>query len=90
MFNVSKAAVARVAEELDRLKASADRVVRFFRQEGAMHLRLSEINPDDQGFSHQGRVVLVVDRGLAEKLDRRILDVRETSNGKKLWLAPVA
>lgn len=87
MFNVSKAAVARVAEELDGLKASADRVVRFFRQEGAMHLRLSEINPDDQGFSHQGRVVLVVDRGLAEELGQRTLDVRDTPSGTKLCLA---
>lgn len=87
MFNVSKAAVARVAEELDRLKASTDRVVRFFREKGAMHLRLSQINPDDQGFAHQGRVVLVVDRGLAEQLDQRTLDVKDTPSGTKLCLA---
>jgi hypothetical protein len=90
MFNVTKAAVARVAQELDHLKASTDRVVRFFRQKGAMHLRLSEMNAGDQSFAHQGRVVLVVDSGLAEQLGQRTLDVKETTNGTKLCLAPAA
>jgi hypothetical protein len=87
MFNVTNAAVARLAEELGRLERPAQKVVRFCRGEDRMHLRLSDAQPDDQGFTHDGKVVLVVDPTLARQLTRRTLDIKQTPKGTKLCLA---
>lgn len=90
MFNVTNAAVARLAEELGRLELSDSRVVRFCRKDDGMHLRLSEALPEDRGFSHDGKVVLVVDGPLAQRLASRTLGIKETSKGAKLSLAQTA
>lgn len=90
MFNVTNAAVARLAQELGRLERPVRKVVRFCRKEDGMHLRLSEAQPHDRGFAHAGRVVLVVDDPLARQLASCTLDVKETSAGIKLHLAQTA
>ncbi len=85
MFKVTDAAVALVAEELNRLDAPA-RVVRFYHNSDGLHLRLSETHPGDKSFTHQDRTVFVVDEDLAHRLNGRTLDVKETSDGMKLTL----
>lgn len=85
MFNVTDAAAAFVADELDRLESPA-RVVRFCLATDGLHLRLSNAQSGDKRFAHRGRTVFVVDDDLAQRLTRRTLDVKQTADGRKLSL----
>ena len=85
MFALTGAAVAFVAEELDRRETPA-RVVRFCRDREGLHLRLSDAQPGDKSFAHCGRTVFVVDDDLAQRLTGRTLGVKDTVHGMKLSL----
>ncbi len=86
MFNVTYAAVARLAQELSRLEQPDQKVIRFCRSDDRMHLRLGEVQPGDQGFAHGGRIVFVVEPSLARQLSQRTLDIKRSSGGTKLSL----
>lgn len=90
MFHVTNAAMVRLAQELCRLELPERRVIRFCRKQDGMHLRLSEAQPDDRGFVHDGKTVLVVEASLARQLTRRTLDLAETPAGSKLRLTQTA
>ncbi|MBI4582343.1 MAG: hypothetical protein HY718_21795 [Planctomycetes bacterium] len=87
MFKVTDAAVARLAEELNRLETPDGRVIRFCHDTAGLHLRLSSVQPGDKEFAHQGRTVLVVDGDLDQRLTDRRLGIKETAEGTKLSLA---
>lgn len=86
MFTLTDAAVAFVAEELDR-RDSAARVVRFCHDTEGLHLRLSKADPADKRFAYRGRTVFVIDDDLAQRLTDRTLDIKETAGGTKLSLS---
>jgi hypothetical protein len=88
MFNVTDAATAFMAEELDRRETPA-RVIRFWHDTHGLHLRLSDVHPDDKSFAHHGRTVFVVDEDLAQRLAGRKLDLKHTVDGTKLALAEI-
>ena len=85
MFKVTDAALALVAEELDRRDTPA-RVVRFLHDTRGLHLRLSDARPGDKRFAHRDRTVFVVDEDRARRLTGRTLDVKETADRMKLSL----
>ncbi len=87
MFKVSDAAAIRLAEELERLEAPDEKVIRFWVDRGGLHLRLSKVRDGDTEFACGGRTVLVVDDDMAERLTSRTLDVKQTATGTKVSLA---
>lgn len=85
MFNVTEAATAFMAEELDR-RENAARVIRFWHDTHGLHLRLSDIRPDDKSFAYHGRTVFVLCEDLAHRLEGRELDLKTTVEGARLVL----
>ena len=85
MFKVTDAALALVAEELNRRENPA-KVVRFCADTRGLHLRLSNARQGDKRFAHRDRTVFVVDERLARRLTGRTLDVKETPDRMKLSL----
>lgn len=85
MFQVSDAAIALMAGELDKRNTPA-RVIRFYHNTQGLHLRLSEVGPGDKSFGQGGRTVFVVDDDLAQRLNGQRLDLKHTVDGTKLAL----
>jgi hypothetical protein len=86
MLTVTQTAAARLSQLLG--DSGIDRAVRIVRRERGLKLRKDHARPGDVTFAHQGRVVLLLDRRVAGSLSTRTLDVRDTTTGTRLSLAP--
>ena len=88
MLTVTEAAAGRLAEKLANKSAGDDFALRFIRQEKRRRwtLRLDKFCPSDATFSHEGRIVLVLDEQSSHLLRNRMLDTRETDEGPRLRL----
>ena len=88
MFTLTEAAGARLADKLVRKSAGEDVALRFVRQAEPRRwsLRLDKPCPSDATFSHEGRIVLVLDEQSSQLLTNRMLDIRETDDGPRLRL----
>ena len=84
MLTVSDAAGARLT---DLLSECPDKIAaRMVSKGDRIRLRRGESRPGDKAVEHQGRVVLWLAKSLVERLNDRVLDVRNTGNGPKLGL----
>ena len=88
MLTVTDAAGACLAGRLVKKGAGIDAALRFCRRRKrhAWTLRLDKPCPSDATFSHEGRIVLVLDERSSHSLRNRMLDVRETDEGPRLRL----
>ncbi len=88
MLTVTKAAGVRLAEKLVKKSAGDDVALRFTRQEKRRRwtLRLDKPCASDGTFSHEGRIVLVLDEQSSQLLRNRMLDTPETGEGPRLRL----
>jgi Fe-S cluster assembly iron-binding protein IscA len=88
MLTVTPTARTRLSEMLE---GRPDHVAaRIVVGDGRMKLRPGTHRPGDEVLEHEGRAVLLLDEKIAERLEARTLDVRDTENGPKLRLRRAA
>lgn len=61
---------------------------RLSRKERRTRVRFGTQRPGDEVFEHEGRLVLFMDKSTAKRLQHKVLDVRNTTDGAKLGLRP--
>jgi len=88
MLTLTEAAGVCLADKLAKKSAGGDSAVRFIRRRKrrGWTLRVDKPGPSDATFSHEGRIVLVLDEESSQMLENRMLDTRETDEGPKLRL----
>jgi Fe-S cluster assembly iron-binding protein IscA len=86
MLTVTDPAGAHLAKLLDDAEAPEGAAARFVAGEDGLALQVDEPRDDDQSHDHQGRTVLLVGPDVAELLQDKTLDVRETEEGTALEL----
>ena len=84
MLTITDTASARLGEMLS--DSPGGEVMRIVRQNRRARMRRDQARPDDTVFTHQGRVVLVLDGVVADALSARTLDLRQSSTGPRLSL----
>ena len=84
MLTITPGAYARLKQQLtDR---PADVAVRMIVGDGRIKFRRGTQRSGDAVFQHEGRPVLLVRQGTANRIANRTLDALETDDGKKLRL----
>jgi hypothetical protein len=84
MLTVTEQAGARL---IQLLAASEDQsVLRIVQRDRRMRLRRDRARPHDSTFAHAGRVVLVLDEEISNRLAAGRLDIRQTDAGPRLKL----
>jgi len=86
MLQVSDDAGALLARYLENGTASPNAAIRFVLDRGGFALEFDSPHPGDAKFRHDGRVVLLLDRGLSDSLTNNTLHVKETPQGPSLEL----
>lgn len=86
MLTVTLGARVRLKFKLARKKAADDLAMRFTRKTGGWKLRLDRERPADTAISHEGRVVLLLDKTVSQAMKDMTLDVRTTGAGPRLML----
>jgi Fe-S cluster assembly iron-binding protein IscA len=86
MLTVTEPASAHLAKLLDDAEAPDGAAARFVSGEEGLALQLDQPKDDDQTVDHQGRTVLLLDPEIADLLQDKTLDVRETEEGTALEL----
>ena len=84
MLTITDTASARLGELLS--DSPDDEVMRIVRQDRRARMRRDQARPEDTVFTHNGRVVLVLDGAMADSLTARTLDVRQSATGPRLSL----
>ena len=84
MLTVTETASARLGELLS--ESPDGEVMRIVRLNRRARMRRDRARPDDTTFSHNGRVVLVLDGPVATALAARTLDLRQAPTGPRLRL----
>ena len=84
MLTVTETASARLGELLS--DSPQDEVMRIVRPNRRARMRRDHARPDDTVFTHNGRVVLVLDGAVADSLAARTLDLRQATTGPRLRL----
>lgn len=87
MLTISTPAYERLTEML--VDRPEDVAVRIVLREGKPRACSSRQRRGDKVIEHDGRTVLLLDRRVARRLNRRLLEVRETTNGPRLRLKRV-
>jgi hypothetical protein len=85
---MTDAAGARLARRLVKKNAADDVAVRFVRdaKRKGWAIELDTARPSDVTFSHEGRLVLLLDEASSVLLKNKMLDERETDEGPRLRL----
>jgi hypothetical protein len=86
MLTVTEAAKAHLAQLLTETDTSDATAIRFVSEENRLVPTLDYASPGDTTFAHDGKIVLVLDTGVATVLANSTLDVRDTDNGPQLAL----
>ncbi|MEX0703766.1 MAG: hypothetical protein WD069_16835 [Planctomycetales bacterium] len=82
MLTVTIAARDRLTKLLSTFPQPA--AARIVRSGGRMSLRRGKVRAGDKAIEHEGRTMLLLDVPVAARLDDRVLDVRETTDGPRL------
>jgi hypothetical protein len=59
---------------------------RLSRKDQRTRVRYGKQRPGDEVVEHEGRIVLFMDKSMSQRLQHRVLDVRNTTDGTKLGL----
>ena len=86
MLTVTEAAKAHLAQLLTETDTSDETAIRFVSEENQLVPTLDYAAPGDTTFAHDGKIVLLLDTGVATVLANSTLDVRDTDNGPQLAL----
>ena len=86
MLTVTDPACQHLAKLLEDAEAPENAAARFVAGEEGLALQVDEPKQDDQEHQHQGKTVLLIDPEMAELLQDKTLDVRETEEGTALEL----
>ena len=84
MLTVTEQAGARIVQLL--AEAGNESVLRIVRRKRRMRLRRDHARPEDARFTHDGRLVLVLDEDISQRLTAGTLDIRQTDEGPRLKL----
>ncbi|MEX0716625.1 MAG: hypothetical protein WD066_08560 [Planctomycetaceae bacterium] len=82
MLTVTSAARDRLTKLLSEFPQPV--AARIVRRDGRLKLRRGKERPGDKAIEHDGHTMLLLGEPIAKRLNNRILDVRETTNGPKL------
>lgn len=86
MLTVTPGAGVRLMRKLARKGAADNIAMRFTRRRGGWKLLPDHARPSDTVIAHEGRIVLLLDEMVSQKMARRTLDVRDTEAGPRLAL----
>lgn len=86
MLAVTKAALQKLAQRLDRRGASEGMSLRFTRREGGWALCLDHEAPGDMAFSHEGRKVLLLDADASAVMQHMTLRTEVVGRRSRLKL----
>ena len=86
MLNVTADAAEFLFLVLAPSEASENRAIRLILHDSGFSLEVDTVRPDEATFSHEGSVVLVIDKQTCEFLAANTLDVTDTVDGPKLEL----
>ena len=84
MLTITDAAFSRLQDMLQRHPAQV--AARLTRKGDRVRVCPGKQRPGDKVVEYDGRIVLLLDKSMAERLEGRILDVRKTEEGPKLGL----
>lgn len=86
MLNVSSQALRHLSQKLIDQKAAAGVALRFRREKGRWLLHVDQPRITDTTFSHDEKVVLLLDRASLKALADASLTLRDTDAGPRLKL----
>ncbi len=86
MLNVTADAAELLSQRIAASEASENRAIRLILHDSGFSLEVDTVRPDDATFSHEGSVVLVIDKQTCESLAANTLDVTDTDDEPKLKL----
>lgn len=86
MLAVSQAAGDYLARLLVEADAPEDKCIRIASKGDHLTLQFDEHEPGDAAYSHDGKMVLVVDEALAQRLDGRQIAVEQHEGKSQLVL----
>ena len=86
MLTVTSAAYSRLHDLLSTQPAEI--AARLSRKDNRIRVRRDKKRPGDKVVKHEGRVVLLMDKSMSQRLQDKVLDVRKTEDGPKLGLRP--
>ena len=86
MLTITNAAYSRLHEMLST--QPTDIAARLSRKNDRTHVVRGKQRPGDKVVKHEGRVVLLMNKSMSQRLQDKVLDVRKTEDGPKLGLRP--
>jgi len=86
MLNVTPSARARLLSKLERRSAAPGIAMRFTRRQNGWKLQQDQARKGDTLFTHEGRIVLMLDAAVSKAMARFTLDAGRTDRGIRLNL----
>ena len=86
MLGITEAAGAYLSQVLSSRDASRASCIRLVLIGSILRLEIDKAKRGDIKYSHNGKVVLVVDQKLADALDGRTIDIEDTADGPRFHI----
>ena len=86
MLTVTSAAGRHLAALLEKTDGAANLAIRILQRARKYTLHLDQAGPGDETFSHDGRLVLIIDDVVFQSLKEKVLDLKTTPEGSMLSL----
>ena len=86
MLTITEAAGTHLQSILDKANAPDDAALRFVPGQQGLEITMDKPRENDQQLEHEGRIILLLDQQLAEKLSKHTLDAKQTEQGPALTL----
>jgi hypothetical protein len=84
MLTITNAAFSNLRDKLSNQPLEI--AARLSRKDQRTRVRYGKQRPGDEVVEHDGRVVLLMDKSISQRLQHKVLDVRKTTDGPKLGL----
>lgn len=86
MMSITDQALELLADVVERAPRSDTVALRLVPEKEGWAMKLDEPRPGDETFEHRDRTVLILDGGVAERLQDSTLDVDDFPEGRRLAL----
>ena len=86
MLTVTDAAVRHLAEILYDCEAADGMAIRFVHEGRTITPKLDHKRPGDTTYEHEGSAVLLLGEDVAEEINDKTLDIKDTDDGPQLIL----